>query len=67
MINDLEEDIAAHGWDAGVDGAICAMRWVLGDSLVNAERALRKLMERPENECRADWLSRGGNPADWPQ
>jgi hypothetical protein len=65
MIDVLEENIDAIGWDAAVDGASTALRWVLGNTPADTDAMLRRSMDRPEADRRRDWIARGGNPEQW--
>lgn len=60
----LEADIWEHGWDAGVDAASCALEWALGGAVI-AEAFFQRLMDRPEDERREEWIRRGGDPRNW--
>lgn len=63
MRDRLDDNIREHGWDASVDGAAIALRWVLGEA---DDTMLKRMMERPDAERRRKWIARGGDPKDWP-
>jgi hypothetical protein len=60
----LNNDIFENGWDAAVEGALLALVWALSSSPQD-DQILNRLMERPEDERRRDWIHRGGNPNEW--
>lgn len=64
MIDQLENNIHEHGFDAAVDAASWALRWALEEDF--GTNALPRYMTRPDAERRAEWIARGGNPAAWP-
>lgn len=61
----LNDDIFENGWDAGVEGALLALTWVLNTNPRQDDLILAHLLERPEDERRRDWIHRGGDPNDW--
>lgn len=65
MIDVLEENIDATGWDAAVDGASTALKWVLGNTPADTDAMLRRSMDRPGADRRRDWIASGGNPEQW--
>lgn len=69
VYGELEQALASNiddfGWDAFVEGADVALRWVLGDE--NAEATLRRHMQRPSADRRRDWIAAGGDPTAWPE
>lgn len=61
----LNDNIIEHGWDALIEGAYVALGWVLGNHPDREDAAIARLLARPENERRRDWIHLGGNPNEW--
>lgn len=69
MADRLDDDIREHGWDASIEAALIALRWALAAGPPShvewTEKQLGRLMERPSDERRVDWIARGGDPKNW--
>jgi hypothetical protein len=67
MYHRLQDNIHERGWDASVEAAMMALAWALSTSPQWADQGMQKILNRPEEERRQDWIAQGGNPDDWPK
>lgn len=69
MRDDLDDNIWAYGWDAGVDGAVRALHWVLAaddQEWRDREAALKRLTQEPQAARKRRWIAEGGDEREWP-